>query len=1458
MPNPYRAFVASFSRFRRVHTRRIRRRSPRPGAGACERLEDRTLLVASLGVTIDQTYVYENWGATAARGTVTRVSDDYSQPLTVSLSSSDPSEVTVPATVTIPAGYSSAGFAVSAVDDNLLDGTQHATITATAQITSAASPGAFDMAFGVGENVAAVVPLGDGRFYTVGFLLVDGVNVSTGNLYDIVVRRFNANGTADNTFGINGRVQLDLTGRKEMPEAAVLQPDGKLLIAGSAGNGPYTDYMLVRLNADGSLDRTFGQPDPAAFGQRTGFVIRDIDPQSGGHYDVALLADGKILVTGGTSGYFALTRYNADGSLDTTFGTGGTSEAVTAIYGGATRLAVQPDGRIVVIGTDWAGNNYSKVGLARFNANGAIDSTFGSNGSVLIDLPGRYDTAADVALQADGKIVIAASTSEGIEFPPIEDFIVTRYNANGTLDTTFGTNGLTRTDLGGQDMPEEVKIAADGSIVVVGRYRPKTTGDAYSDESEFAIYSASGGLIRSLHSPNYGRGFRDVVVLADGRMLLGGDGLNTFTGYLARYQPPGPATTATYTATAPLDVLDSEVLSLLVTSAQPITFGQTATVRVTRSNSDNSQPLTVRIVSDDPSELVVPATVVIPAGDYYGYFQVQMVDNGRPDGNRKIGLHAEATGYSWAPASVSVVEPGTTSLNAWADGTVIDSGRNGTWDSAQTAGDRVTTWLLQGYTTAPEEERGVYEFDVSPIAATDRVTAASLTVRSNIATFSSGSVLRLQVYAYRGDGRITPSDGAQTGLKVGELVIDTSVGSPIDILRRWTIQLDAAAMQSLVGSGGVVGLVTALAAPDGSMLGVYSSEATYADPADRPRLNFTLTPNRPPVFGAASYSFAVTENSANGTAVGQVSATDSDGDTVLYSIAAGNDPGAFAIDAKTGAITVADASKLDYEATTRFTLTVRAFDLGPGRPSSDVTVSIDLTNVIENTAPAIAPQSFSYWLGSSSPSIGTVAASDSNGDALTFSIDAGNESHYFVLDPVTGALSLASGFQLPPGEYTLTVRATDDGEANLWKTTAITVTAFDNTPAAADDAYATDEDTPLSVAGPGVLANDTDADTALGEVLSALLVDGPAHGMLALSASGDFLYTPAANYNGTDRFTYRARDKAGFDSGVAAVTITVRSVNDVPAAAADSYRLNEDTTLTVPAAGVLANDTDADGDPLTVTSVAGPSHGTLLVNADGSFTYTPAANYNGTDSFSYNVGDGNGGTATATVALTIDPVNDPPTASGVTVSTEGKPSVTVTIVASDVEGDALTYARGAGPAHGTVTQSATDPRRFTYTPTAGYFGPDSFAVTVSDGKGGTATATVSVTVNRLRVAVNVDPSDGTNTINIARDSTVSVAVLGSATFDVRTVNVASLTFGKQGNELSLTRDRRGRTSYNYTDVNGDGVLDLVVSFDVADLGLTTADVGKSVPLTLRGSLSDGTLFEGSESVNVVSTKKNGR
>ncbi len=187
-------------------------------------------------------------------------------------------------------------------------------------------------------------------------------------------------------------------------------------------------------------------------------------------------------------------------------------------------------------------------------------------------------------------------------------------------------------------------------------------------------------------------------------------------------------------------------------------------------------------------------------------------------------------------------------------------------------------------------------------------------------------------------------------------------------------------------------------------------------------------------------------------------------------------------------------------------------------------------------------------------------------------------------------------------------------------------------PVAAGDAYTTDEDVFLNVPAVGLLVNDSDPE---GDPLSASLVNGPGpnNGTVVVNPDGSFTYTPNANFNGTDTFTYAASD--GAESAPATVTITVTPVNDAPVAVDGAYTAYLDTPLAVAVPGVLARATDVDGDALSALLVSGPSHGTLTLNEDGSFTYTPAEDYLGGDSFTYHASDASLESEEATVNITV-------------------------------------------------------------------------------------------------------------------------------------------------------------------------------------------------------------------------------
>jgi ELWxxDGT repeat protein/VCBS repeat-containing protein len=283
-------------------------------------------------------------------------------------------------------------------------------------------------------------------------------------------------------------------------------------------------------------------------------------------------------------------------------------------------------------------------------------------------------------------------------------------------------------------------------------------------------------------------------------------------------------------------------------------------------------------------------------------------------------------------------------------------------------------------------------------------------------------------------------------------------------------------------------------------------------------------------------------------------------------------------------------------------------------------------------------------------------------------------------------------------------------------------------PLAVADTYTTPQDSTLTVAAPGVLANDTDANA---DPLTAGSATTPAHGNVTLNADGSFSYTPVAGFTGTDSFTYVANDGLAPANSPGTVTITVAGANNAPVGADDTYSTNENVALSVPAPGVLANDSDADDDTLNAASASTPAHGAVALHADGSFTYTPATNFNGSDSFTYVTSDGHGATATATATISVAAVNNPPTPAADTYSTNSDTPLTIEAPGvlgndSDPDADPLSAGSASTAAHGSIALAADG--SFTYTPEAGFFGSDSFTYVVSDPSGATATATVNIGV----------------------------------------------------------------------------------------------------------------------------------
>ncbi len=312
--------------------------------------------------------------------------------------------------------------------------------------------------------------------------------------------------------------------------------------------------------------------------------------------------------------------------------------------------------------------------------------------------------------------------------------------------------------------------------------------------------------------------------------------------------------------------------------------------------------------------------------------------------------------------------------------------------------------------------------------------------------------------------------------------------------------------------------------------------------------------------------------------------------------------------------------------------------------------------------------------------------------------------------------------------FTYTV---SDGAASANAQVTITVIGQQNDPPnAINDNYTTPKNTPLNVtAASGVLFNDNDPD---GDALTAILDTGPSNGTLNLNADGSFTYTPNAEFVGQDTFTYHANDGL-LDSGTATVTINVQDGNLPPVASDDSYTIPINNALTVSAPGVLVNDYDPDGDSLTALLDTGPTNGTVTLNSDGSFSYTPTTNFFGTDTFIYRASDGVFTSNPATVTIQVLEGNIAPAAGNDAYFVLQDQTLSVDAPGvlqndSDLNGDSLTTILDDAPDHDDGTFVLNADGSFTYTPMSGFIGQDFFRYRASDGVAESNSAVVTIEV----------------------------------------------------------------------------------------------------------------------------------
>ena len=369
---------------------------------------------------------------------------------------------------------------------------------------------------------------------------------------------------------------------------------------------------------------------------------------------------------------------------------------------------------------------------------------------------------------------------------------------------------------------------------------------------------------------------------------------------------------------------------------------------------------------------------------------------------------------------------------------------------------------------------------------------------------------------------------------------------------------------------------------------------------------------------------------------------------------------------------------------------------------------------------------------------------------------------------------------------------TDEG------TVSVTVIAINDAPVALDDAASTPEDTPMTI---NVLANDSDVD---GDPLTIQNVT-QANGVVHINPDGTLSYDPTPNFYGIDEFYYTVIDGNG-GHATATVIVNVGSENDSPLAVDDAAETDEDTAVTI---AVLTNDSDPDGDDLSVDNVTQGSNGAATLNPDGSVTYIPTADFNGSDSFAYTISDGNGGTATANVYVTINAVNDAPIADDQSVSTNEDESIAIILTSSDVDGDPLTFSVISGPANG---QLSGTPPNLTYTPDADFNGQDGFTFQVSDGQASDQ-GVVDISVG----AFNDPPAAVSDNATTDEDTPVTIGVLANDSDpEGDDLSIESVTQGVNGlvsinPDGTLTYepapDFNGSDSFTYTVSDGNGGSD---------------------------------------------------
>jgi uncharacterized delta-60 repeat protein len=1051
----------------------------------------------------------------------------------------------------------------------------------------------------------------------------DGKIVAVGSAYyfqyqgwNFGIARYNADGSPDTSFGSQGKAIANF-GSWAWGQSVAIQSDGKILIAGSyLDAGANTDFALARLESDGRLDTSFGVG---------GKLATDLGPTGAAEMNVsmALQPDGKIVVVGRSNNDFAVARYNSNGTLDSSFDPVGHDGIVTTDFGSsdsANSVALQPDGKIVV-----AGGNYGNYLLARYNLDGSLDGTFDGDGKVTI--PGPW--ANSVAIQPDGKIVLAGPDSS----TPNILFGVTRLNPDGSLDGTFGTYGRLTAGFGAGPycppaQPYAVDVQPDGKIIVAG------TASLGAEHYYFATARYDCGHLDYLEGSG-------PQVIDSGIILTDSDGtvasasiqisgtyyavedhldinIATVPGVTASGQGTG---TLTLTGTA--SVADYQNMLQHVTyensDNDPHTAPRTVTWTVNDGIFDASQGGTIAVIPiNDPPMLSDLTTLAYTenGGPVLIDSDITLID---PDSSDMVSATIRITGNYRSDQDTLRIDDGDRL------GGVVSN-----WNAA------MGTLTLTGSTS-----RANYE------SMLERVKYVNTSDDPN-------TIPRVITWAVTDSGLLTstPQSSTITVIAVNDAPTDTTLG----------------------GS-------------------------------------------------------TVAENQSSETVVGTLGASDPDDVTFTYSFLS-NPDNAFQIVGNE----LRTAKPLDHETAPTIDITLRVTDTGDPALSFDKVFTITVSDVNEPPTDITLSNATIAENAGANAVVGALGALDSdNLDTHTFALPSGVADND-LFDVLGGNLVAKSSLDYEAdSSYTVHITATDSGGLFTEKDFVISMTNVNEAPAGTDHTVSMLEDGTYSITLADFGFTDP-LDSSPNGFAAVKITEIPLAGTLNFGglavtadqvidvadiAAGHLTFSPAGDANGTGYsfFKFAVIDDGGTDNGGVNIdpnprimSFDVTAINDEPLADPQAVTVNEDEVVQVTLTG-SAGPANESGQTLTYFIDSLPVNGALYaslsdaqsgINAlstgvilgDAVF-YRSSLNENSDTSFGFHVVDdggvANGGDDTSlssAVDITVSAVNDAPTSTVPSATRQTDPSGAV--IFSLANGNLISIADvDAGTGHVRVTLSAT-------------------------------------------------------------------------------------------------------------------------------------------------------------------------